>query len=348
LSSVHIGHHFFGAGNAGDDWMMAGFLSAVPVGSAQRVGDNALHHRFTCCVPYPLAPLQARFPQVDWLPYDEPTRRAAIERCDVWLGLGGSPFQSAVSRWFVDHLAAEAEFCREAEKPMFFLGIGGQDPATYALPEMTAVLHQAKHLWTRDERTAQAAKTAGAGSRISVGADLAHLHFRRTAIPAAQTGRFSTVLNFEYAAMPVWLPSALTVAGQLAAAEKIWAVQEERPLPGAERWLFDQLNPTQRQGWNLRQETLEQWPSGQWLLSSRYHSTLAGAWAGSRAVIIGLNEKLRAAADETGFPVFGLEDDPGHLKELFEGSRVVPRARLEARADLAAKCCTEFFRMVGD
>jgi len=347
LSSVHIGHHFFGAGNAGDDWMMAGFLSAVPASSTQRVGDNGLLHRFTCCVPYPLGPLRARFPQVEWLPDDEPTRRAAIERCDVWLGLGGSPFQSAVSRWFVDHLAAEAAFCRTADKPMFFLGIGGQDPAAYALPEMTAVLQQAEHLWTRDERTAEAAQTAGAGSRVSAGADLAHLHFRRTQIPAAQIGRFSAVLNVEYATMPAWLPSALGVAGQLGAAEKIWAVQEDRPLPGAERWLFNQLTPAQRAGWQLRRAALADWPSGEWLLSSRYHSTLAGAWAGSRGVVIGLNEKLKAAADETGFPVFGLEDDPRCLTQLFEGSQVVPRERLKARADLAAKCCAEFFRMVG-
>lgn len=347
MSSVHIGHHFFGAGNAGDDWMMAGFLSAVPASSTPRVGGNALHHRFTCCVPYPLGPLRVRFPEVEWLPYDEPTRRAAIERCDAWLGLGGSPFQSAVSRWFVDHLAGEAAFCLTAAKPMFFLGIGGQDPATYAVPEMTAVLRQARHLWTRDERTAQAAQAAGAGSRVSLGADLAHLHFRRTTIPAAQTGRFTAVLNFEYAAMPAWLLSALGVADQLAAEEKIWAVQEERPLPGAERWLFDQLTPSLRAGWQLRQETLDHWPSGQWLLSSRYHSTLAGAWAGSRGVVIGLNEKLQAAADETGFPVFALEDDPRGLKQLFDGSQVVPRPRLEARAELAAKSCAEFFRMVG-
>lgn len=339
MSAVHIGHHFFGAGNAGDDWMMAGFLGAVSADSTRR---------FTCCVPCPLAPLQARFPQVEWLPYDATTRQRAVQDCDAWLGLGGSPFQSGASRWFIDHLAAEAQLCRAAHKPMYFLGIGGQDPAAYALPEVQAVLRQADRIWTRDECTASTAAAAGGTDRVTAGADLAHLHFRRSAVPAAQAGRFSAVLNFDYTAMPAWLPAAVQVADQLGATEKIWAVQEDRALPGAERWLFEELTPAQRSGWQLRQETLANWPSGQWLLSSRYHSTLAGAWAGSRAVVIALNEKLRAAADETGFPVFGLQDDPDRLKELFGQSQIVPRARLEARADLAAKCCAEFFRIVGD
>ena len=230
---------------------------------------------------------------------------------------------------------------------MYFLGIGGQDPDAYALPEVQAVIRQAERIWTRDERSAAAAAAAGGEDHVLAGADLAHLHFRRAALPPAQVGRFSSVLNFDYGAMPAWLPQAVEVAEQLGATEKIWAVQEERALPGAERWLFDQLAPAERVGWQLRQETLKHWPSGQWLLSSRYHSTLAGAWAGSRAVVVGLNEKLRAAADETGFPVFGLQDDPAMLLGLFQEAVVVPRERLERRAELAAKCCAEFFRVCG-
>jgi len=318
--------------------MMAGFLAAVPQGWTGR---------FTCCVPYALQPLRARFPQVEWLPYDQDTRRSAVDRCSVWLGLGGSPFQSAVSCWFIDHLAEEALLCKAANKPMYFLGIGGQDPAAYALPAVADVLRQVQHVWTRDAMTAEAALAVSGGSSVTAGADLAHVHFRQATPQAAKHGRFSAVLNFDYASMPAWLPSALDVADQLGAAEKVWAVQEERLLPGAERWLFDQLTAEQRHGWQLRQEPLERWPSGQWLLSSRYHSTLAGAWAGSRAVIVGLNEKLRAAADETGFPVFELGENPERLKGRFEEARVVPRERLVARAELAAKCCAEFFSAVG-
>src|SRR5688572_31994751 len=88
---IHLGHHFYGAGNLGDDFMLAGFLGAM------RTIDSAA--TYTCCVPFPLVPLQQRFPAIKWLPYDQMTRRRCIEECDAWLGLGGAPFQSSLSRW---------------------------------------------------------------------------------------------------------------------------------------------------------------------------------------------------------------------------------------------------------
>ena len=65
---LHLGHHFYGAGNLGDDFMLAGFLAAF--------APLAPGARCTACVPFPLGPLRARFPGIEWLPYDE-TRRAA-------------------------------------------------------------------------------------------------------------------------------------------------------------------------------------------------------------------------------------------------------------------------------
>ena len=128
---IHLGHHFYGAGNLGDDFMLAGFLAAMrPLAPAATL---------TCCVPFALPPLQQRFPAITWLPYDDATRTRAIADCDVWLGLGGSPFQSALSRWFVDHLVTEAEFCRRAAKPMFFLGVGVQQADELRDPDVRRI-----------------------------------------------------------------------------------------------------------------------------------------------------------------------------------------------------------------
>src|SRR3954462_1504475 len=115
---IHLGHHFYGAGNLGDDFMLAGFLSAMR--------SLAVEATFTCCVPFALEPLQQRFPAITWLAYDATARSRAIRECDVWLGLGGSPFQHALSRWFVDHLIGEADLCTRERKPMFYLGVGSQ------------------------------------------------------------------------------------------------------------------------------------------------------------------------------------------------------------------------------
>src|SRR4051812_30387470 len=106
--------------------MLAGFLAAM-----RTLAPAAT---FTCCVPFALKPLQQRFSAIEWLPYDEPTRTRCVSECDVWLGLGGSPFQSALSRWFVDHLVLEASFCEQHGKPMFFLGVGVQTAGELNVP----------------------------------------------------------------------------------------------------------------------------------------------------------------------------------------------------------------------
>ena len=41
---VHIGHHFYGAGNFGDDIMLAGFLTAL--------FDKDVKIHLTCCTPF--------------------------------------------------------------------------------------------------------------------------------------------------------------------------------------------------------------------------------------------------------------------------------------------------------
>ena len=102
---IHLGHHFYGAGNLGDDLMLAGFLRAL---EEQEPGAEV-----TGAVPFDRAALAARFPRITWHGMEREERRACIAACDAWLGLGGSPFQHTQSRWFIDHLAEEAALCRE-------------------------------------------------------------------------------------------------------------------------------------------------------------------------------------------------------------------------------------------
>jgi hypothetical protein len=116
---IHIGHHFFGAGNVGDDLMVAGFLCAV------RGHQPGL--RLTCAIEHRRLSQALRFPEIEWLPYDMALRRQCVQACDVWLGLGDSPFQSEVSTWLLDHLVEEVGLCEEFGKPMYFLGVGVND-----------------------------------------------------------------------------------------------------------------------------------------------------------------------------------------------------------------------------
>jgi hypothetical protein len=377
LKRIHLGHHFYGAGNLGDDFMLAGFLAALREWTTTASGPLArslspslslspqpsptpslslsLSLSLTCCVPQGHEQLARRFPEIRWLPYDEVTRRDAIDACDVWLGLGGSPFQCAVSRWFVDHLEGERQWCATARKPMFFLGVGGQDPAAYALPEIRAVCTQAEKIWTRDTATADALARELPAARVAAAADLSHLFFAAHPPPVAARGRLTAVLNFDYAGWPE-LNAALTALDAVPARERVWLAQESRPLPGAEQQLYGQLPAGAQARWRLQiadtgepalPAVLARWPSGEWLLTSRYHAALAGAWAGSRIVVITTNDKLRAVAREFDLSSLAPEADPAAFAATLRESEPLAHGQLVRAATAARQACHEWAAAIG-
>jgi polysaccharide pyruvyl transferase WcaK-like protein len=362
---IHLGHHFYGAGNLGDDFMLAGFLGALR--------GLAPHATLTCSVPFPLAPLRARFPTIEWLPYENSARAPAVAACDVWLGLGGSPFQNAHSRWFIDHLLADAALCAAHGKPMFYLGVGVQTAGELELADTRRLLAQARAVWTRDPASAaRLAALTPPPARVAAGADLAHLFFRDHPPPPAAPGRVTLVPNFDYADWPA-RENFLRAIDTLAAREHRWLAQETRSLPGAERALHASLPAAEISRWPLvvpdeipavsaptsasssttsdlvpdsvsLAAAFARWPSAEWLLTARYHAALAGAWAGSKVVIIATNEKLRAAARELSCPVVPPDADAATVARALAAAQPTSRAALAAAADRAAAATTAFFR----
>lgn len=293
---LHLGHHFYGAGNLGDDFMLAGFLRAL-----RQLHPEA---RLTANIPFPLGPVKARTPEIDWQPDDLARREENIRQCDAWLGVGGSPFQSALSRWFIDHLIADAALCRAAGKPMFYLGVGVQDAQELGVPDVQQLCRQAAGTWTRDAASAARLRALAGMGPVEAAADLAHLFFQATPPPRALPGRVTLVANFDYGA---WAgrDACLQAVDQLRPATRVWLAQESRELPGAEKALHAALPEAERATWPLVAPDQAgtplagiagRWPSGEWLITSRFHAAIAGAWAGSKIVVIGINEKLRGIA----------------------------------------------------
>lgn len=351
---IHLGHHFYGAGNLGDDFMLAGFLAAL-----RRLAPAAT---FTCCVPFPLDPLRQRFPAITWLPCDEPTRARCIAECAAWLGLGGSPFQSALSRWFVDHLVSEAALCRRAHKPMYFLGVGVQKSAELADPDVQRICAQAAAIWTRDAASAERLAALPSPPPIASAADLAHLFFRETPPPPAAIGRLTLVANFDHGTWPgqaAFLSAAQASVPGLAITERSWLAQESRELPGAERALHHALPQAEQSRWSLTipdlvpspaeslATALSRWPSGEWLVTARFHAALAGAWAGSKIAILSTNEKLRAAAHELACPLLATDADAATVTRTLHSLSSQAggsRAALHLAADRAFEACAAFVR----
>ncbi len=339
---IHLGHHFYGAGNLGDDFMLAGFLAAMR--------DHAPEATFTCCVPFALEPLQQRFPSITWLPYENRERARCVAECDAWLGLGGSPFQIALSRWFVDHLVAEAELCQEAGKPMYFLGVGAQSLTELADPEVRRLCTHAAGIWTRDDESAERLRSLPSPPPIRAAADMAHIFFRNCPPPPAQPRRLTFVANFNYGTWP-GQTACLDALRSLPATECIWLVQESRQLPGAEREMHANLPPVEQARWNLLnpehpgtelKDVLTRWPSAEWLVTARYHAALAGAWAGSKIVVLSTNEKLRGAAHALHTPLLATAANEASVTRALAAAK--PAAPPVALAQRAHTACGEFVR----
>lgn len=336
---LHIGHHFFGAGNLGDDLMLAGFLDAL--------GACGRAVQMTCASAFNTGSQSRRFPQIDWLPYDPAAREAAIDACDAWVGVGDTPFQIVVGPWFLDHLASELELCRRHRKPMYFVGIGVNEPAALDDRRSGDLLAYATHLWTRDSRTAELLAAAGAGDKVTAAADLAHIHLSRRPAPNREQDVVGYVLNFEDPAQ--FDPNAFChVLDRLDDRRQRWLVQENRSLAGSERATFDRLPVSCRERLELRvpdyehgsmDALLDAWGGPGTLVTSRYHAAVIGAWAGARVVAIERSEKIRGLVAQA--PIVGLPDLTDATAVLAAIARAEPvgRAALDALARRASDSC---------
>ncbi len=350
MMRLHIGHHFFGSGNIGDDYMLAGFLALA--------ADALPGARLTCCTPFDRASQQHRLPGVTWLDYTEAARDEAIAACDAWIGVGDSPFQSEVGSWFLDHLLAERDRCRRFGKPMFFFCVGVNDLGALENPATRAIVGAAERIWTRDEQSARLLRAFVGPDRVASGPDLAHVFFSRRGFPPVEPGTLGFVLNFEDRGAF----SADALCGVLDAASwrARWLVQEVRTLTGSEWELLGMLPAAYRDRLEIRapqyataslDDLAACWGVPETIVTSRYHGALFGAWAGCRVVVIERNAKLTGIVDQLGLMSVSDLRSPRPLLDAIGAATRVDRQRLAALAARVEACGRElagFLRCGGD
>jgi polysaccharide pyruvyl transferase WcaK-like protein len=297
---LHIGHHFFGSGNIGDDFMLAGFLDVA------RAMPGAVE--LTCCTPFDRESQRLRLPDVQWLPYDSTAREQSIAGCDAWVGVGDSPFQSEVGSWFLDHLSEEVEWCRRHRKPMFYFCVGVNDYGAMDYPVTRTIVHASDHIWTRDPQSAELISRIIPSSRVTASADLANVFFAARRWRQIEPGVIGFLLNFEDRA--AFEPDALAAAIDATSSyAHRWLVQEVRTLDGSEWQLLDRLPAAYRDRLEVRAPSYtsdsltnlaECWGVPQVVVTSRYHGALLSAWAGARVVVVERNAKLAGLVSQLG------------------------------------------------
>src|ERR1043166_4850602 len=169
--------------------MLAGFLDACD----QFFPDA----RITCCSPNNIKSQQLRFPKIESLPYDKHNREIAIKNCNVWLGLGDSPFQSDVGLWFLDHLHAELEMCKKYQKKMYFLGVGVNNESSLNQSTSRELLEYASFVWARDAQSADYFCERFDKNKIYAGADLANIVLKRFDFKKVEKNVLAYLLAFE-------------------------------------------------------------------------------------------------------------------------------------------------------
>jgi polysaccharide pyruvyl transferase WcaK-like protein len=343
-AAVHLGLLCHGSTNAGDDLMLAGLLDVWRRHAAGIALTGAVHAER-------LPRLQQYFPEVRWLPRD---RHAALLRdCDLWLGAGSTPFQSDGGMNILNRLAEDAELCARLDKPMYFVGVGVNNRAALDLPQTRRVLAQTAHIWARDEQSAALLAEVFDTGKLSVGADLAHLCLRQLRPEPKTAGSVGLTLHFEREGAFTIEAIAELLHG-LADRPRHWLVQERRLFEFSERWLHQQLPrnlagqiPQHAAEGATLADLLAAWPLTEHVLSSRYHSTLVGAWRGARLVVVERNLKLTGAAQQLGGAASVADlRDASAVRQALASSRPVERGLLTDLADRAETMCRAFFSLM--
>ena len=335
---VHIGHAFWGAGNAGDDFMLLGFL--------REIGRQRRRVGFTCCVPENWELLAKRYPEITWLPYTIDARWNAIRSADCWLGLGGTPFQTDSGRFFECQLDQEWFMCQVLAKPMDFLGIGVENSFVMQRPQFRRAFMSVRHCWARDERSAKWLDEAHPG-RTTSAADLANILFRerfagqeRNPDPHA----IGFLFNFEKPTENVIDTLPVLMQG-LPAERAFWLVQDPRLLPGMENDWWRRFSESLRQRltiFNLDWEStcstspvdFLKWPAK--VISSRYHGALLAVWIGAKVLIVARSGKLTGLADQFGLPRVNSVSEVSEIISGVSAAATISLDRLESLAEIAA------------
>jgi polysaccharide pyruvyl transferase WcaK-like protein len=345
---VFIGHNFFGAGNFGDDLMLAGFL--------RHVAARGIDAEFVACTPWARESQMRRFPSVTWLDDADETRNRALREADLWLGLGDTPFQLDSGPWFLDHLERETRRCASLAKPMYFLGVGCESVEAALDARAREVLSAARIIWTRDKLSAQLLRTQATGAAVEEGADLAHLVFDRAASSEdVEAGSLGLLLAFERQEQlnVVALERFIEEAREWRRVR--WLVLEARFLPYFEKWNLNALSEAPRRRLDVMEidystssidDFLAAFGAPEVLFSSRYHGALAAAWRGSRIVIVPRSSKLSALADQFGLASADAATSFAFGPQAIAASRAVSASALHSARRLAEAMCDAFWTVV--
>lgn len=338
---IFLGFDFYGAGNIGDDLMIKGFLKALSVKSDPRM---------ICSIPEGrIWSQKRRFNQIDWLFLNEKERRDAIENCDYWLGIGGTPFQTLSGRWLLNKIYKDLQWAHEKKKLM--IGVGCEEEVIQEKFIARKITTHIDHIWTRDEKSRSILiDHLGADSRsVFTGGDLAHIALQEifadsrshSESPRDLLGIVYYSENYEPENLRV-LKKFLT---RVSEERKIMFIANDiRQTKGFEysiyKKLWGRINIVFRRSPEVVipdygsleiRNMVKHYLRCETVIASRYHAILIAAWAGCRVVALDRSSKIRYLAEELNIPLVEAPFTLDKLSEACSRAETISKTLLEEK-----------------
>jgi Polysaccharide pyruvyl transferase len=347
-----IGVDFFGAGNLGDDLMLAGFLTGSKyLGLAGKLG----HLEAICS--YDRNSQAIRFPEIKWIDgNDDEVCKAAIKRADAILGIGGTPFQMTVGDWLLK-IIEEIIALKRNDCPFAFVNVGAENEAECEKASFQEVLKNVVSISVRDaDSMALLARWRGSNPKPELipGPDLAHISLRDICAEHPPISLRPQELGLVVGHDTLGPDDVETILSWLIQSRRTaaWITCEVRNMAGGEyqlylknRHRFDniifryikpriRLHRPRYQTCSLA-ELVQPFSLCQTVLSTRYHGILSAAWSGCRVGGIARSSKVKWLCKQLRIPMIEPPFTREAMSGLLDDAVVVAKSDLEHLRDQA-------------
>lgn len=346
-----IGLDFFGAGNIGDDLMLAGFLKGI-----KDLGLSSKMRRLRALCSLDRVSQSIRFPEIDWVDGKaKGARESAFNSADTVLGIGGTPFQISIGPWLLKNIE-EVIIRKKEQAPFIFVNVGGESEANRAKPQFESVLQKITSISARDNDTfglLDEWRNGRQNPQLLAGADLANISLPGLSENhpplASRPNELGVILGCDTLSKP----DVRTVID--------WIVEEKRPVS----WITCEVRnmarceyrvylknwfrlggsfvrrPPRIRLYRPRYHTcgladlVEPFSFCKRILSSRYHGILSAAWSGCRVAGIARSSKITWLCQQLEIPMVQPPITREALSEAERNAEVVKRSTLERFRELA-------------
>jgi heptosyltransferase III len=331
---------YFGAGNIGDDLMIDGLLNVVAEVEAR--GAGPLNLVLLC--PHRLLSQMRRFPEITWC-RPGAGYTAALAEADLMLLPGDTPFMAQA--WVWDNVPPRV--AAGGSSPLLCLAVGAEEPAEKQLPAARALLERANYTTARDATSVDVLRMLAPKSldRIAEGADLANITLRRLfrhrglatecrPIPLAllwyseSTSPADTAGLTEFVDMrapndwPAFLSHEYRLEYEFAHFRMLFPRGSPRPQFIRPHYYASNVDALVAYYRDIGT-----------VISGRYHSLLAAAWAGCRVAALPRSLKVLGLARSLDIPLVPAPITARALQGAIAEARTIPRAKLDELAESA-------------